>query len=346
MPVHLSPCLYRSLVARTLLIAALYAAPGSASVLVTYPAPTTLENIAINSSGNIFTSALNTGTVYQVTPSGSSQVFGQAGTAAFGLAFSSGSLFAVGGSTVYQFGSQGGAAAVVTNIAGARQLNGLALLSPGMLLAADSKAGLIWQVDVNNGTSRVWSSDPSLAAASQISAGANGLKVFNGSVYVSNTSTATVLRIPILPGGAAGTPQTYAAHLSLDDFAFSSNGTLFGATQMGNSVVRLAPAGNLTTIATGADGLLGDASIAFGRTAADAQDIYVVNNGGAFENLPGGQQPGSIVQLDVGVNGAVPELEAVPEPASWAILAAGSISLTLLITGRRRIIWSNGNGSS
>ncbi len=321
-----------------LLTVVVCALPCCASVLATFPAPTTLENIAVSNSGNIFTSALNTGTVYQVTPTGSSQVFGQAGTSATGLSFFDGSLFAVGGSNVYRFGPQGGTAAVVTNVAGARLLNGLALLSPGVLLATDSTAGLIWQINVGNGSSQIWSSDPSLAFSTQPgsrSVGANGLKLFNGSVYVSNTSSATVLRIPILPGGVAGTPQVYKSNLLLDDFAFAADGTLFGATQFGNSVVRLGTDGSVTTIATTADGILGDSSIAFGRTIADSQSIYVSNNGGAFQNLPGGPQPGSVVQLNVGVNGAVPELEAVPEPDTQTSFAVGAVILLLLIGYKR-----------
>src|SRR3954452_6396078 len=114
MPMHFSSQFIRFFVMK-LLTVVVCALPCCASVLATFPAPTTLENIAVSNSGNIFTSALNTGTVYQVTPTGASQVFGQAGASATGLSFFDGSLFAVGGSNVYRFGPQGGTAAVVTN---------------------------------------------------------------------------------------------------------------------------------------------------------------------------------------------------------------------------------------
>lgn len=133
-----------------------------------------------------------------------------------------------------------------------------------------------------------------------------------------------VLRVPILPDGSAGTPQVYASSLQVDDFAFGSDGSIFAATQTGN-LIRLRPDGTRITIPTGT---LGDAALAFGRTAADLQDIYVVNNGGAFLGLPDGPQAASVVRLATDTTGAVPELQAVPEPASaWLIGAAGVIVL-------------------
>ena len=228
---------------------------------------------------------------------------------------------------------------MVTQIAGAQMLNGIALFSPGNFLVADSRAGTIWQVNLASGTASAWLTDPSLSIASGATrmVGANGIKLFGGAVYVSNTSSSSVLRIPINPDGSAGRPQVYASNLQLDDFAFASDGSLFGATQFGSSVVRLTPGGGLSTIATSADGLLGDAALAFGRTAGDNQDIYVVNNGGAFLNLPGGPQAASIVRLNVGIAGAVPELQAIPEPSTlFTAFTAGLLLLASLVASARR----------
>ena len=82
------------------------------------------------------------------------------------------------------------------------------------------------------------------------------------------------------------------------------------------------------------DGLLGDAAVAFGRTAADSRSLYVVNNGGSFLMLPGGPQDGSVVRLDVGVAGAALDARAVsiPEPLTAYLLASG-LGL-LLLRGR------------
>lgn len=311
----------------------------SAETIVTYPSGTTLENITIAPDGNLFATAINTGTVYKVSPAGASAVFGQAPGSTLGISRDlDGALVAAGGSNFYRFSSTG-ISSIVASVAGAQNLNGVALLSAGNFLVADSRAGTIWRVNVNTGASQAWLTDPALAIApgSTRAVGVNGIKVFAGAVYVSNTSSSTVYRIPILAGGTAGLPAVYATNLQLDDFAFASDGTLFGATQFGSSVVRLATDGTRTTIATAADGLLGDAALAFGRTPADAEDIYVVNNGGAFLNLPGGPQPASIVRLAVGITGAVPELQAIPEPATFALAAVALIILAAWSRMRRLV---------
>ena len=76
-----------------------------------------------------------------------------------------------------------------------------------------------------------------------------------------------------------------------------------------------------------------DAAVAFGRTAADSNDIYVVNNGGAFLNLPGGPEAASIVRIDVGIRGVVPEQQVVPEPSSLGLSCTGAIGLAFVFLG-------------
>lgn len=312
--------------------------PSHAATIAVFPAPSILENLAVDSAGDLLVTDAGRGTIYKVTPAGASSVFGQvpAPNPAAGIGLDTdGSVIVASGTSVYRI-APNGSASVAANVAGAVQLNGLTPFRPGVFLLADSGAGKVWQVNVATGQSQVWSADPRLApvAGAQTPTGANGVKVFNGSAYVSNSSSATILRIPILSNGAAGVPAVYATNLVLDDFAFAIDGTLFGATQTGNSVVALRPDGTLLTVATAADGLLGDAALAFGRTAADGQSIYVVNNGGAFFGSPSGPQDGSIVRLPVGVSGAAVVVQAVPEPATAALLG-GAMFLLFLPAARR-----------
>jgi len=145
-------------------------------------------------------------------------------------------------------------------------------------------------------------------------------------VYISNTGAGTILRVPVLPDGSAGVPTIYASSIQVDDFAFGSDGSIFAATQSG-TIIRLRPDGTRTTMSTGT---LGDAAVAFGRTAADVQDIYVVNNGGAFFDLPGGPEAASVVRLSTDITGIAPESQVVPEPATL-LLTASAIGLTLLV---------------
>jgi hypothetical protein len=172
-------------------------------------------------------------------------------------------------------------------------------------------------------------------------AGPNGIKLFGGAAYITNTGAGTIIRVPILPDGSAGVPSIYASGLALDDFAFGADGSLFLATQVENSVIRLFPDGTRSIIATQADGLLGDSALAFGRTATDSRDIYVVNNGGAYEDLAGGQRAATVVRLAAGVTGAALGQQAIPEPSTgW--LGCSGLLLAALLKARSRGTSRNG----
>ena len=219
-----------------------------------------------------------------------------------GLAFDTdGTLFAVGGTSVYQFGKDG-TPSLVMNIGGAQSLNGVALLGRGTFLVADDSAATVWMVDVHARTAHAWLTGGLLAPpANGLPIGPNGVKLFRGAVYISVTGAATLLRVPVMRDGSAGTPEVYASSFQVDDFAFGLDGSVFAATQSGN-IIRLHPNGRRSMMPTGT---LGDAAVAFGHTLFDFFDIYVVNNGGAFLGLPGGPMPASIVRLVTNVPGSL-----------------------------------------
>ena len=74
--------------------------------------------------------------------------------------------------------------------------NGLALDEhTGTFYAADSVLGVVWTMPLSGGPVRVWSAAPELAPAGFL--GANGIKVHDGAVWVSNLDKATLLRIPV-----------------------------------------------------------------------------------------------------------------------------------------------------
>jgi sugar lactone lactonase YvrE len=126
--------------------------------------------------------------------------------------------------------------------------------------------------------------------------GPNGIKVFAGAVFVSNSERATVIRIPILDQQQAGQPAPYASHLLLDDFAFDEQGNLYGATHPLNTVARLASSGTRLTIAGSEQGVSGCTATAFG-TVEGKRLLYVVTDGGA---LAGKAEPARLVCLDTG----------------------------------------------
>jgi hypothetical protein len=298
------------------------------TILTKYPQGTNLENIAVGPNGDLYVTSVYDGTVYEVSPSGASQTFGSAPFPLTGAAFSAGgNLVVASGTSLYQFDSSG-AASLVAAIPGAQSLNGLTAFRSGSVLVADDGAATVWKVNLVTGAAQPWLSGGLLDPNNpDLPIGPNGIKIFHDAVYITNTGAGTIVRVPILPDGSAGSPSVYASGLGLDDFAIGTDGSLFLATQVENSVVRLFPDGTQTIIGTADDGLLGDSSLAFGRTAADIQSIYVVNNGGAYENLLGGPGPGTIVRLDAGVTGVVPEAQAAPEPST---ISLGVVALALL----------------
>ncbi|CAG6397197.1 conserved exported hypothetical protein [Actinacidiphila cocklensis] len=158
--------------------------------------------------------------------------------------------------------------------------NGLAFdETKGLLYAADSVLGTVWRIPLTGGTPTRWATAPELAAAGFL--GANGVKIHNGAVWVSNLDKGTVLRIPIARYGGAGPIETRATGLvNIDDFAFTGRGdTLLAAINADNEVALVRPSGSHTVVLTGVDGLENPTSLAIrGNTAYIASGAYFTNN--------------------------------------------------------------------
>ncbi|MGW7313550.1 SMP-30/gluconolactonase/LRE family protein [Streptomyces sp. NPDC054865] len=141
--------------------------------------------------------------------------------------------------------------------------NGLALdARTRTLYVADSALGTIWRVPASGGTATAWSTDPALAPAGFL--GANGLKIHKGALWATNLDKGTVLRIPVLADGRAGTARVTATGLiGIDDFVFTGRGDeITAALNTVNQVVLIQSDGTRTTVLTAADGLQGPTSIA------------------------------------------------------------------------------------
>ncbi|MFF3749367.1 SMP-30/gluconolactonase/LRE family protein [Streptomyces sp. NPDC002018] len=151
--------------------------------------------------------------------------------------------------------------------------NGLALEPRSRTLyVTDSVLGTIWSVPATGGTPTAWSTAPELASTGFL--GGNGLKIHNGAVWAGNLDRGTVLRIPILPDGRAGSVRTEATGLpGIDDFAFTGRGDQLLATLNGSGEVALVQSdGSHSTVLTPADGLRNPTSIALRGTT-----VYVLS---------------------------------------------------------------------
>ncbi|MGX5393763.1 SMP-30/gluconolactonase/LRE family protein [Streptomyces anulatus] len=157
--------------------------------------------------------------------------------------------------------------------------NGLALdRHERWLYIADSVLGTVRRVPLAGGTPTEWATAPALAAAGFL--GANGIKIHNGAVWVSNLDKGTVLRIPVTRHGTAGPVETRATGLvNIDDFAFIGRGdTLLAAINADNEVAVVRPDGSHTVVLTGADGLENPTSLAVrGNKAYIASGAYFTN---------------------------------------------------------------------
>ncbi|MBD0735835.1 hypothetical protein BGM09_22330 [Streptomyces sp. CBMA29] len=151
--------------------------------------------------------------------------------------------------------------------------NGLALDERGRrLYITDSVLGAVWTVPLTGGAPAKWSAAPALASTGFL--GANGAKVHDGALWVTNLDQGTLLRIPIRSGNRAGTPQVKASGMvGIDDFAFTGRGDdILAALNGPNTVVRIRPDGTETTVLNAGDGLQNPTSVAL-----RGDDVYVLS---------------------------------------------------------------------
>lgn len=151
--------------------------------------------------------------------------------------------------------------------------NGLALdPHSNRLYITDSVLGTVWTVPLAGGRPTAWSTAPELASTGFL--GANGAKVHDGALWVTNLDKGTLLRIPIGAGKQAGVPQVKATSLAgIDDFAFTGRGNEVLATlNAPNKVVLIQPDGTNTTVLDTDDGLQNPTSVAL-----RGKDVYVLN---------------------------------------------------------------------
>ncbi|MEU1075144.1 MULTISPECIES: hypothetical protein [unclassified Streptomyces] len=145
--------------------------------------------------------------------------------------------------------------------------NGLALDEHrGVLYAADSALGVVWRAPVTGGRRTAWATTKALRPVpSGTGFGANGIKVHDGAVWVSNTDRGTLLRIPVRRNGSAGRTSVRATGLDgIDDFAFTSRhgDTVLATVNTANQVVVVRPKGTHSVVLTQQDGLANPTSVA------------------------------------------------------------------------------------
>lgn len=157
--------------------------------------------------------------------------------------------------------------------------NGLALDPAGRTLyIAESFKGAVWTVPVSGGTATSWLTDASLTPTeAPLPLGANGLRLHNGAVWVSNFSKGTLLRVPVTATGSAGPVHVVTSGVEgIDDFNFLSDrsNVVFVALNSPNEIAVVYPNGTKKTVLTSADGLASPTA-----TVVRGHRLYITDGG-------------------------------------------------------------------
>lgn len=197
----------------------------------------------------------------------------------------------------------------VASVPDALFLNGSALLSreKGVILLADSIVGAVYALDVKSGKVDTWMKDRQLEKVTQnpMLPGVNGIKIYKGHLYLSNTDAKTFLRAELSNSDAikcTGNLEVVQAKLNADDFAFDEDGSAYLTTHVYESVVKLGADGKRSTIAGGLGDIVcaGSTAAAFGRTESDRTRLYVTTHGGMSYRDQSEVGPARLLRVEVG----------------------------------------------
>lgn len=263
-----------------------------------------IENIALDERGNLFVTSHLEGRVYRIDGQGRRTLWTSVNGTIAGIALNpDGSALLSGwidGKVAAVFlADANGQSEVLAKLDGGQFPNGVLRLGPGRFLVADSYKGAIWDVNTASRSASVWLADELLArrSADNPIPAVNGIKFFRGAVYASNTAKQLLVRIPVVDG-RAGKPELLRNDIGIDDFDFGPDGSLYGATHVYNSVVRVAPDGAVTVLGEVAQGLAGSTAVA-ARPGPSGISLLVTTNGGMSLPPEGGVQTGKVLRIDL-----------------------------------------------
>ncbi|KAI1362853.1 hypothetical protein F5Y08DRAFT_311050 [Xylaria arbuscula] len=182
----------------------------------------------------------------------------------------------------------------VAKLPSAALINGVAALPahPEVVLITDSIQYCIWRVDTTTGAVDKVITDSALSAPANatLPLGANGLKIYGGHAYFTNTGAKIFARVPITEEGdqdgdveiLATSPSDTAFY---DDFAIDGEGVAY-LTQSPGAVVKVVPGGAAEFVigADGDDTLTGPTSITLPKGGKKA---YVTTRGVAASGISG-----------------------------------------------------------
>ena len=222
------------------------------STIGTVPGTPDLENLAVRHTGDILVTSVQSNVLHQLNPqNGISTPVVQIdnATSILGIAEINPDIFTIFASdyntgeppytnTIWQINmtnfspktNTSALAVPITTVSSAILLNGMAALSPSILLGADSPAGSIYRIDLFTGHASIASKSSLLspiAPPSGLDIGVNGLKYFPPYVYYTSLDQHIFGRIPFSASGyATGPAEIVVSNItgSTDDFTLSEDG--------------------------------------------------------------------------------------------------------------------------
>ncbi|CAI7657759.1 unnamed protein product [Penicillium glandicola] len=309
------------------------------NVLYSFGNGTWAENLAVRANGQILVSRLDTPEVLQLDPTGVSEpiVVASWDSATYmgclGISETSSDLFYVvtsgtvddsfvltsGVNSIWEIDMRKFAVSTKTgkvttkatvsklvDIPTSDFLNGLTTLSETAILVADVYNGWVYRVDTQTGIYEMVINDAKMkfdiVADPATNLGVNGLKIWDGYLYWTNTAAGTLNRIPITAKGlAAGKSEVVVSNVpKADDFIFKSDGVAFVAQNQMDELSVVYPKATAAQVIAGSNIstiLAGVSAGAFGRLQNDQHILYLTTSGA--EGLP--------------INGSV----TVPATLSW-----------------------------
>ncbi|KAL2182140.1 uncharacterized protein P884DRAFT_274565 [Thermothelomyces heterothallicus CBS 202.75] len=276
-----------------LLLASLLAASANGAALVARQNVnqvvrlSSVENVAVRSTGEILATNMNSANLYSIDPVAKTSATALTVSGARGLSgigeYAPDVFAVIGGKAVYSvdFTASPPASSAIATIAEASNLNGLAVLSNSTVLVADAGRGLVYRLDVGTGEYAVALQDATMAPSGGIPFGIDGIKYRDGVVWYTNIFKNSFHRVAVDPdtAEAVGPYETLWTDLMGDDLCFGPDGLVYVATNAGNSLVEVDPAvGTPRSVGS----VTGSTSCAFGRTDADANVAYVGAGQGVY----------------------------------------------------------------
>jgi sugar lactone lactonase YvrE len=283
---------------------------GDVDVLAVLPdvspgAPSSVEGLTVGPDGNIYVTSFGfnasgaiTGNsaLYVIRPNGNlvrKVPIGNSSPHTLGLAFNpvNGFLLVLdfGAGKVLNVNPTTGVSTVfAVPPLGGSGLNALTFDKQGNVYISDSFNGVIWKTGPSGGTMTAWSSDPLLQPGTGLTPpfGANGVEFNNAGkvLFVANTATHQIIKIPVNPDGTAGTASIFITGINAPDgIAIDRDDNLWVCANQEDDIVVIDKTGKVIAKLGDFNGISGDgivrgllfpASLAFSK---DGKTLYVSN---------------------------------------------------------------------